>query len=93
MAFWPSHYFSNQSRSIFFDKNFVADQSGQLNCIDSAGVGYRKNKFAIDLAYQFTKGKESYTPYVLQNEALQFQYTAENNFKRSVIALTLGYKF
>ena len=82
-----------QIQSSPFDKNFVADQSGQLNFIYSAGVGYRKNKFAIDLAYQFTKGKESYTPYVLQNEAPQFQYTSENNFKRSVIALTLGYKF
>jgi hypothetical protein len=82
-----------QMQTSPFDKNAVGNSQPQRNFIYSAGIGFRKNKFYTDFAYQFVKGKDSYTPYTLQNEAPEYQYTAENAFKRSVIALTLGYKF
>lgn len=76
-----------------FDKQVVADASSQRSLIYSAGIGFRKRHFYIDVAYQFVKGRENYTPYILQYEDASLQNTAKNTFKRSVIALTLGYKF
>jgi hypothetical protein len=82
-----------QYQTTPFDKNIVVDANSQRNLIYSAGLGFRKKHFYVDFAYQFVKGKESYTPYVLKYEDTSLQNTAENTFKRSIVALTVGYKF
>jgi len=81
-----------QYQTTPFDNSVVVDANSQRNFIYSAGLGFRKKKFYADVAYQFVKGVESYTPYVLQYEDASLQNTAQNSFKRSVVALTIGFK-
>ena len=67
----------------------VADQSGS-DKIYSAGLGFRENKFYIDLSYQKRDFREQYVPYRLSDTSLQ--QTVDNQADVSKITFTIGYK-
>ena len=56
----------------------------------TAGVGYRIDKFNIDLAYQYNTTNGSFTPYMSFYEAPE---TVKVSDKRHQVMLTLGYTF
>lgn len=58
----------------------------------SAGLGYRKDNFFLDLAYTRALTEQTYAPYVLTS-GLTENSTIENKISKDNIILTLGFKF
>lgn len=56
----------------------------------SAGIGYRKDDYFLDLAYRRTTTTETYYPYLTQNAPLQ---EVENKYTIGNVIFTLGVKF
>ncbi|WP_353484063.1 hypothetical protein [Haliscomenobacter sp.] len=56
----------------------------------SAGIGYRKDDYFLDLAYRRTTTTETYYPYLTQNAPLQ---EVENKYTFGNVIFTLGVKF
>lgn len=68
-----------------FENSEKTFDSSQL----SLGIGYRKNNFFLDAAYQLNQRSENYRPYssVLGNPII------ENDFSNSAVSVTVGFKF
>ncbi|MCB9032549.1 MAG: hypothetical protein H6553_01780 [Chitinophagales bacterium] len=79
-----------QYKTSPFNTEVVEDKYKQNQLIYSAGLGFRKEHFYIDAAYQFVKSRGYFTPYVLNDNS---QPTATLNDKNSLISLTAGFKF
>lgn len=56
----------------------------------SAGLGYRKDDYFLDLAYRHTSTTETYYPYITAKAPLQ---EVENDYTYGNIVFTLGVKF
>jgi len=66
------------------------DEQNKFDKVYAAGFGYRRNKIFLDLAYQFRKLSEGYSPYsVGGNQALQSGIV---DTKVNKLALTIGFK-
>ena len=74
--------------------NYYSSSTDYTNWEDTyrvtAGVGYRIDKFNIDLAYQYNTTNGSFTPYMSFYEAPE---TVKVSDKRHQVMLTLGYTF
>lgn len=53
------------------------------------GVGYRKNRFFLDLAYRIFNATESYAPYLLSGD---LEPSIENKFTDQRFVITFGFK-
>jgi len=56
----------------------------------SAGIGYRVNKYYVDLAYQRTETVNTFSPYELSNFS---EPVATSDFARNNVFLTVGVRF
>lgn len=79
-----------QYKTSPFNTEVVDAKYKQNQLIYSAGLGFRKEHFYIDAAYQFAKSKSYFTPYLLNDNS---QPTATLNDKNSLISITAGFKF
>lgn len=59
----------------------------------TAGLGYRKDKFNVDLAYQYSTTNGKFTPFVDGTYTLNSGETVKVNDRRHQLIMTLGYTF
>ncbi len=73
--------------------NPYVNNDGMFNTSQiSAGLGYRKNNYFVDLAYVRRMGEQDYAPYVLAS-GLENSPVVSNNTASDQILVTLGLKF
>ncbi len=73
--------------------NPYANNSGMFDASQfSVGVGYRKNNYFFDIAYQRRMGEQTYAPYVLSS-GLVDSPTVTNDLSTDYIFMTIGFKF
>lgn len=68
----------------------VFQNDDSRSTVISAGVGYRKDAFFLDLAYRRTSVTETYYPYITTQAPLQ---EVENKYTFGNVVFTLGVKF
>lgn len=77
----------------YYMNPFTDDRNGSDIMVYSGGIGFRGNPVFVDLAYSLTTSSELYGLYM---HSPQFENGFErsvNDYNRSNIMLTLGYKF
>ncbi len=73
--------------------NPYVNNSGMFdNSQFSAGLGYRKENYFVDLGYVRRIGEQTYAPYVLNSEIIDSP-VVQNDTSTDQILITLGFKF
>lgn len=73
-----------------FKSQYTTEKTDQHAISYTGGIGYRENKYYIDLGYAFTQYGESYTPYTISNEFVPGSVIKKTDHR---IVATMGFRF